>query len=79
LEQRGFHLVPIESSERDSLACNVLALGNRKLLAIGANAKTNARLAGEGFEDALGHGDALSPGTGTRFGLGARLTSQRRP
>ncbi len=50
LEQRGFHLVPIEPSERESLACNVLALGNRKLLAIEENEKTNARLAAEGFE-----------------------------
>jgi len=50
LEKRGFRLVPIESSERDSLACNVLALGNRKLLAIEENEKTNARLAAEGFE-----------------------------
>jgi N-dimethylarginine dimethylaminohydrolase len=50
LSRRGFHLVPIEISERDSLACNVLALGNRKLLAIEANEKTNARLTAEGFE-----------------------------
>ncbi len=50
LEERGFHLVPIDSSERDSLACNVLALGNRKLLAIEANEKTNSRLEDEGFE-----------------------------
>ncbi len=50
LEKRGFHLVEIDSSERDSLACNVLALGSRKLLAIEANEKTNARLEGEGFE-----------------------------
>jgi N-dimethylarginine dimethylaminohydrolase len=50
LEKRGFHMVPIESSERDSLACNVLALGNRKLLAIEENEKTNTRLAAEGFE-----------------------------
>lgn len=50
LSKRGFDLVPIESSERDSLACNVLALGNKKLLAIDENRKTNARLAAEGFE-----------------------------
>ena len=50
LSARGFHLIPIEPSERDSLACNVLALGNRKLLAIEENEKTNARLAAEGFE-----------------------------
>lgn len=50
LEKRSFHLVSIDSSERDGLACNVLALGNRKLLAIRENEKTNARLAAEGFE-----------------------------
>jgi len=50
LEERGFHLVPIEPAERDTLAGNVLALGRRKLLAIEENARTNARLAGEGFE-----------------------------
>jgi dimethylargininase len=50
LQARGFRLVPMESSERETLACNVLALGNGKLLAIEQNEKTNARLAGEGFE-----------------------------
>jgi N-dimethylarginine dimethylaminohydrolase len=50
LSRRGFHLVAIESSERDSLAGNVLALGNRKLLAIEDNDKTNAMLSTEGFE-----------------------------
>ncbi len=50
LEKRGFVLIPIEESERDSLACNVLALGSRKLLAIDENEKTNARLSSEGFE-----------------------------
>jgi N-dimethylarginine dimethylaminohydrolase len=50
LEKRKFHLVPIESSERDGLACNVLALGKGRLLAIEENEKTNARLRAEGFE-----------------------------
>lgn len=50
LEERGFQLVPIETSERDSLACNVLALGNRRLLGIEENRKTNERLARAGFE-----------------------------
>ena len=60
LEKRGFHLVPIDSSERDSLACNVLALGNRKLLAIEENEKTNARLAAEGFEVLRFEGSEIS-------------------
>lgn len=50
LERRGFHLVPMEPSERDRLACNVLALGNRKLLALEENDKTNSRLSREGFD-----------------------------
>lgn len=50
LEERGFQLVSIEASERESLACNVLALGNRKLLAIEENRKTNERLKEAGFE-----------------------------
>jgi N-dimethylarginine dimethylaminohydrolase len=49
-EKRAFHLVPIDISERDGLGGNVLALGNRKLLAIEENRKTNARLVAEGFE-----------------------------
>jgi N-dimethylarginine dimethylaminohydrolase len=50
LERRGFGFVPIDPSERNSLACNVLALGGRKLLAIEENEKTNGRLSREGFE-----------------------------
>lgn len=50
LERRGFQLVPIESSERDTLCCNVLALGDMKVLAIAENESTNARLEAEGFE-----------------------------
>jgi N-dimethylarginine dimethylaminohydrolase len=33
LKSRGFKLIEIDSSERDTLACNVLALGNNRLLA----------------------------------------------
>lgn len=50
LDRRGFQLVSIEESERDSMACNVLALGGGKLLAIAENEATNARLRDEGFE-----------------------------
>ncbi|HEY7820539.1 MAG TPA: arginine deiminase family protein [Vicinamibacteria bacterium] len=49
-ERRGFHLIPIDFAERESLACNVLALGNRKLVAIEENEGTNSRLSAEGFE-----------------------------
>lgn len=60
LERRSFHLIPIDSSERASLACNVLALGKRKLLAIEENERTNARLAAEGFEVLTFEGSEVS-------------------
>ena len=50
LQMRGFKFIEIESSERDSLACNVLALGNNRLLAIEENRQTNARLHQAGFD-----------------------------
>jgi len=50
LKSRGFKFIEIDPSERDTLACNVLALGNNRLLAIEANPKTNARLRHAGFD-----------------------------
>ncbi len=50
LKSRGFHFIEIEHSERDSMACNVLALGSRRLLAIEENHKTNEKLRRAGFE-----------------------------
>ncbi len=50
LKSRGFKFVEIDSSERETLACNVLALGNKRLLAIEENRKTNARLRQAGFD-----------------------------
>jgi N-dimethylarginine dimethylaminohydrolase len=50
LQALGFSFVEIDSQERDTLGCNVLALGNRRLLAIEENSKTNARLRGGGFD-----------------------------
>jgi N-dimethylarginine dimethylaminohydrolase len=50
LRGRGFRLIEIEYSERDSLACNVLALGGSRLIAIEENAKTNQRMRDAGFE-----------------------------
>lgn len=50
LKSRGFNFIEIDSSERDTLACNVLALGNHRLLAIAENEKTNARLRAAGFD-----------------------------
>ena len=50
LQSRGFRLIEIEYSERDTLACNVLALGQKRLLAIEENRKTNDRLRDAGFD-----------------------------
>jgi N-dimethylarginine dimethylaminohydrolase len=50
LRARGFKFVEIDSSERETLACNVLALGGKRLLAIEENRKTNARLRQAGFD-----------------------------
>ncbi len=50
LRERGFTFVEIDPQERDTLACNVLALGSRRLLALEENARTNARLRDAGFD-----------------------------
>lgn len=50
LKSRGYRFIEIDSSERDTLACNVLALGGKRLLAIEENSKTNARLRAAGFD-----------------------------
>jgi N-dimethylarginine dimethylaminohydrolase len=44
LKGRGFRLIEIEYSERETLACNVLSLGQKRLIAIEENAKTNQRM-----------------------------------
>ena len=50
LKARGFKFVEIDYSERYTLACNVLALGGKRLLAIEENRKTNDRLREAGFD-----------------------------
>jgi N-dimethylarginine dimethylaminohydrolase len=50
LKARRFKFIEIDPSERDTLACNVLALGNNRLLAIEENQKTNDRLRQAGFD-----------------------------
>jgi N-dimethylarginine dimethylaminohydrolase len=50
LKSRRFKFIEIDASERDTLACNVLALGNNRLLAIEENRRTNARLRQAGFD-----------------------------
>ena len=50
LKARGFKFIEIDYSERDTLACNVLALGENRLLAIEENRKTNDKLRAAGFD-----------------------------
>jgi N-dimethylarginine dimethylaminohydrolase len=50
LKARGFRLIEIEYSERETLACNVLALGNSRLIALEENVKTNRRMRDAGFD-----------------------------
>lgn len=50
LRERGFRFVEIDASERATLACNVLSLGDGRLLALEDNARTNARLRETGFD-----------------------------
>lgn len=50
LRARGARLVEIDPAERDTLACNVLALGGGVLLALEENVRTNDRLRRAGFE-----------------------------
>lgn len=50
LQDRGYRFKEIDPSERDTLAVNVLALGDGRLVAIEENRKTNQRLRDAGFE-----------------------------
>lgn len=50
LKARGFRFIEIDYSERETLACNVLALGNKRLIAIDENKKTKGRLRQAGFD-----------------------------
>jgi N-dimethylarginine dimethylaminohydrolase len=50
LKARGFKFIQIDDAERDTLACNVLALGGKRLLAIEENHQTNDRLRRAGFD-----------------------------
>jgi len=50
LKARGYRFIEIDYAERQTLACNVLSLGENRLVAIDANEKTNQRLRDAGFE-----------------------------
>jgi N-dimethylarginine dimethylaminohydrolase len=50
LKAQEFRLLEIEYSERDTLACNVLSIGQKRLIALEENAKTNQRMRDAGFD-----------------------------
>jgi len=50
LRERGYNLIEIDYAERETLACNVLSLGEKRLLALEENAKTNQKLRSAGFD-----------------------------
>jgi N-dimethylarginine dimethylaminohydrolase len=50
LRARGYEFIEIDPSERDTLACNVLSLGRKRLLALEENPKTNQKLGQAGFD-----------------------------
>jgi len=50
LKVRGFEFIEIDSSERETLACNVLSLGHKRLLGLEENRKTNQKLRQAGFD-----------------------------
>lgn len=50
LKSRGYEFIEIDPGERDTMACNVLALGGRRLLALEENRNTNDRLRQAGFD-----------------------------
>ena len=50
LRARGYRFIEIDTSERATLACNVLSLGRKRLLALEENKKTNEKLRAAGFD-----------------------------
>jgi N-dimethylarginine dimethylaminohydrolase len=50
LRARSLRLIEIDYAERDSLACNVLSLGEGRLIALEENTKTNQRMREAGFD-----------------------------
>lgn len=64
LQSRRFELIEIDPAERDTMACNVLALGDHRLLALAENPVTNARLRERGFDVAGFSGTEVSQNGG---------------
>jgi N-dimethylarginine dimethylaminohydrolase len=59
LKTRRFQFVEIDYSERETLACNVLSLGEKRVLALEENAATNEKLRAAGFDVRTFHGSEL--------------------
>jgi N-dimethylarginine dimethylaminohydrolase len=60
LKARGYRFMEIDYSERNTLACNVLSLGEKRLLALQENARTNEKLRAAGFDVRTFPGSELS-------------------
>lgn len=60
LEARGVAFVEVPGDEFETMACNVLALGPRRALALDGNPKTRRRLEAAGVEVLVYSGDELS-------------------
>jgi N-dimethylarginine dimethylaminohydrolase len=60
LEQRGIGFVEVPDEEFESMACNVLALGPRRALALDGNPETRRRLEAAGVELFVYAGEELS-------------------
>ncbi len=65
LRTRGHSLIEIDYSERDTLACNVLSLGEKRVLVLEENAKTNQKLRAAGFDVRTFPGSELCASTGS--------------
>ncbi len=50
LEEFGLQIIEISSDEQETMATNVLAIGNGKIIAASCNKKTNNKMKKEGFE-----------------------------
>ncbi|HEX6503562.1 MAG TPA: arginine deiminase family protein [Terriglobales bacterium] len=50
LRDREYSFIQIETAERETLACNVLALGQGRLLSLDENVRTNEKLRAAGFD-----------------------------
>ncbi len=59
LVDRGFTLIPIVEEERKTMAANVLSLGDRRLIALAENPRTNERLRRAGFDVRAFHGGEI--------------------